>query len=245
MRLLRRLFCRQQLRPRRRCVTARQLQPRQHHLGSQEAVGVLQLTRQMQALLRVLLGCGQVVPLIMKLRQPQMRARRRRQRWIARQFQGDPIGRRRLMQLIVRLLHVGNAKHGHQVHDEVTDGFGGGDGGGVGAARGGAIPLQFIGVAERPGRRRAHGQVLRAQEVQRALRLRDDRFGLMLAHGDGGADRGDASDQVARLGVGGVSGQQRFRRAQLGFDVAQLPGEEQRRRVGNPQIGVGVEFVHR
>ncbi len=243
VRSLRRLFDRHQLRPRRRDFAPRQQQPRQHHFTGDKPIRMLQLPRQEKALLGVHLGGGQVIPCVIEARQAKMRAAGDGQWRVAGQLQDNAIRFRRLRQLIVPLLHVGDAERRHQVHDEVTDGLGGGGRSGVGLACVAAIALQLIRVAERPGRRRAHRQIVQAQIAQRALRLRDDRRRLVLGYGDGGADRGDAADQIARLGVGGVGGQHSFGGLEHGFDARQLPDKEQRRRIGDPQVGMGIEFV--
>ena len=189
----------------------------------------------------MLAGSLQVVPGIMDARQPEMGVAGHRRRRVTGQLHrtGVSFGGQRQLQVV--FLHLGQPLGGHQQDDVMTDLFADRLSLSVSLAGRRPVALQVVSIAQGPGGGGAHRQVGGVQVGQGALRLGQDRGGVVPYHGDGGADRGDVAEQVTRVRVGWLRRQDRLGGLQFCFHAGHLVDEQQGRSVDHPQGRPGVQ----
>ena len=159
------------------------------------------LSRQLQALLPVLLSGLQVVPFVEYAGQTKMRFVFKRLRMITCQLQATPKGLGRLIKVIFKFLYCAQADCSHYGHTDIPGRLADSYGFGIGLTGRGTVPLDLVGKPQRPDSSNAGKQVVGGQILQGAARLGDHGFWLVAGERQRGPGGGNLSNQVAGLVV--------------------------------------------
>src|SRR5207248_5383117 len=153
-------------------------------------------SRQLDALLPVLLSGIQVVPLVVYTGETKMRFASNPLRRITCQKEGSPVGLGRQVKPVFSFLYLaqtGCSRYGvDRIPKRLTDrnDFG------IGPAGRGTVSLELIGISQRPVSGSAERQVVGAQMLQGAARLGNDGFSIVLNDSQRGPHGGNTSDKV-------------------------------------------------
>src|SRR5262249_2982089 len=173
-----------------------QFQAGKKHLSGYESIGAFRLPRQVDTLLRMLLGSIQVGPLIAYAGQAKMGLGRKWQRRLAQQAQRLLKSRSGRRELKCCFLHGAQADEGEIGEDTVPRRLASSNDLGIGPARSHTVSLELVGESQLPGSRRAECQVVGVQIVQGEARLRNNGLDVVLTGGRRCPYGGNPSDQV-------------------------------------------------